>query len=1086
MKKIDVFSMQIVSLYFDDEKDFSNVIQVCKKYALLLDRFRTNPIRITRKNTHLFPYIQTQQVFTPLDFLIENIQRKWILYPVTYEQFITNNDSNVIYKKVKFTRNDAKLIKYIPKTVSVIGIEGMRDINSLDVFNIPTRVTQLEKSACMFCDYSFVEIPPTLVSIERSAFSNCSKLTEVVLPNNFSFISEKLFYSCTMLQKINFPSDLRFIGESAFCRTKLPKITISPNYVLQGSIFMECFNLLQITFCGQLVIPQHICEGCSCLKQVMFDDSIEYFLDFCFSGCCNLEDFVVPKHLKLIGNFSFKNCCSLRHLTFPKTLNNVGAFAFSNCSKLEDLIFLNEKVVLYGVGNFEKCASLTNIQIPTCFTNYKKVFKYPVTVSDEVILRKFHLSGLEKHSQKDDDFFNKSKRYLDYNGIANLEFSNPNYYKTADLGTSLDIIESGYYSFECLSSLFIPSTVVLNGTNAVCCLGSRNVIFPKYAFLMSPQPICPIQLTQIVFPSNFTKLESQMIKGYDLTSFQIPTSVVEVEKNAFYFMHLLSSITIPNSVTKLSERFVCGCTRLKTIVVENGLKSLNLDVKKVIEQNKVQQPWSKNGLYIPQEETTTLDTFINFSDSLTKLIIPNSIRKIGNNTFKSLTNLKEIVLPESLNEIGTHIFPEDGNLTKIDVKNNNMDKFVVSYNFSLKMKEFGYKFNNVEFLNTEKEIFGNCVNIKKVKIFEDATYFKDKLFNTIPHFLLTYSQLNLSITSILFPTEISCLISNSFSNSNIIFIDISHINLIPEMSFTNCVCLTKVVLSTQLTFIGSKAFQNCVSLKELLLPNLLVEVCESAFENCCCLESVKCDSKHVIYGKKCFSKCFSLTGVPLYSTLSVGMFMECFYLSKIELCEGITKIPDCTFFKCFSLSVISIPKSVTHIGVFAFRKCYSLKEVEFGETLCCVDDSAFMDCTNLEKAVFKNKNILLKSDLFEGCISLKNLEIGGTIVNYKTEVSFMFSEQMKKIGIQCENIVLKRTDVLKFGTFNMVNELKRNSFIRRIDEGCFYLNNELSAITILSNISTLGNYTFYGCNYLTQIYITKYTFIPNLCFLDCK
>ena len=61
--KLDVYHIQIVSHYFKFKSDFINIIQVRKQFQYLLDRFRINPIPITKETKNLFQYLDTQQFF---------------------------------------------------------------------------------------------------------------------------------------------------------------------------------------------------------------------------------------------------------------------------------------------------------------------------------------------------------------------------------------------------------------------------------------------------------------------------------------------------------------------------------------------------------------------------------------------------------------------------------------------------------------------------------------------------------------------------------------------------------------------------------------------------------------------------------------------------------------------------------------------------------------------------------------------------------------------------------------------------------------------------------------------------------------
>ena len=57
-KKLDVYSIQIVSQYLKTKEDFLNIIQVKKQFQYVLDRFRINPIPITNETKKLFQYLR--------------------------------------------------------------------------------------------------------------------------------------------------------------------------------------------------------------------------------------------------------------------------------------------------------------------------------------------------------------------------------------------------------------------------------------------------------------------------------------------------------------------------------------------------------------------------------------------------------------------------------------------------------------------------------------------------------------------------------------------------------------------------------------------------------------------------------------------------------------------------------------------------------------------------------------------------------------------------------------------------------------------------------------------------------------------
>lgn len=97
----------------------------------------------------------------------------------------------------------------------------------------------------------------------------------------------------------------------------------------------------------------------------------------------------------------------------------------------------------------------------------------------------------------------------------------------------------------------------------------------------------------------------------------------------------LTSLTIPNSVTSISELSFAGCSELSKIIVEQG-----------------------NSIYDSREEcnaiiTTSTNTILLGCKSTT---YPNSVTAIGNNAFYGASKLTSIVIPENVITIGHNAF----------------------------------------------------------------------------------------------------------------------------------------------------------------------------------------------------------------------------------------------------------------------------------------------------------------------------------------------------------------------------------------------------------------------------------------------
>ncbi|ELP83666.1 hypothetical protein EIN_467600 [Entamoeba invadens IP1] len=1083
MKRVDVFSMQIIAKYFLVFSDYFSIIQVCKKYEFLLDRFRINPIRISPESKPLFTHIQTQIVYTPYDIIVP-VDRHIFLYFVTYKEYKEKNTQFEVYKNVRFTTEDIE--KYgskIPEEISQLGDYLYFQNMDLKSVQIPSKVTKIGEWTFNECGLTKIEIPSTVKVIQYNSFGSCGALKVVKLPENITVIPKSCFENCTELENINFPESLQFIDDCAFLQAKLVNVVIPNKCEIGYSCFAMNSNLTRIVLNGVSCIPDFLCDSCSSLKRVEVSKKLIEIGEFAFARCESLENFDFNEDLKYIGNFAFKYCKQLKIAHLKKKVCYVGTFAFMGCEKLEEIVIENKNVFV-GIGVIEKCDRLTKISIP--FDTNK--IEFEITENELTILNKLDLKSVTQSVDK--MFYSEitvENDNMDFSAISKIGLYENQSITNVDLNTSLEQVGINQIVLNSLTSLFIPSTVAL--VNDYCigrCNSLKNFVVPKYATSICKNAVCQDLITRILFPKNTTQFDCKF-ECWQFTEFEILNGVKEVEENTFCECDNLEKIVIPSTVTKINENFVVKCTKLSEIeILKNDNNSNLLDVEKVILKN---QKLPNDLLEIP-EYIDTLYACMNFAENVTQINVPSTITKIENSAFSEVNNLCVLTLPDTLKEIGKHIFSHNIKLTKIDIGNNTQnefDKFVVSYCCHLRLLNYGYHFNNIELIISDVENVGNTFDVTKVRKFATTSVLNTQLFDNVPPLVTEYCDLLLNTKHLIIPSEVTEMIEYSCVNMPIHTVKFLNVPVIAKGAFSQCHYLTQIVFNETLKRIKKYAFESCLSLKDIVLPKSLQNVGSFVFEGCYLLTKVSCENENVIYGTKCLAFCVSLKKVPVITNMGVAMFFECKSLSQISLSENCKEISDFAFFRCLSLTKIDIPKSVTKIGVFSFRKCVALREIEIPKSVEIIEDGAFYDCKNIKKVVIDNSNVMCGVDVFEGCEEITTLQIGNEKEKYQFEVSYSFYLQMKNIHIYCENVVVKRSDVLKYGTAKMINEIQMNKLIHRLDEGCFFMNSELTKIEVLNNVTEIGNFAFYNCLNLKEVILpTTIVGIPHYCFDGCS
>ena len=137
---------------------------------------------------------------------------------VTIPNNVTSLDEGVFWGCGNLTSID------IPDSVTSIGKWAFRSCSGLESVTIGSGVTNIGREAFYLCrglkrinsdtDGVF-NLPNSVTSID-SAFSNCSSLTSVIIPNSVTSIGDSAFYDCTGLESVTIGNSVTSIGNDAF------------------------------------------------------------------------------------------------------------------------------------------------------------------------------------------------------------------------------------------------------------------------------------------------------------------------------------------------------------------------------------------------------------------------------------------------------------------------------------------------------------------------------------------------------------------------------------------------------------------------------------------------------------------------------------------------------------------------------------------------------------------------------------------------------------------------------------------------------------------------------------------------------
>ena len=354
-------------------------------------------------------------------------------------------------------------------------------------------------------------------------------------------------------------------------------------------------------------------------------------------------------------------------------------------------------------------------------------------------------------------------------------------------------------------------------------------------------------------------------------------------------------------------------------------------------------PQELKGCYSIKEGIRIIcDRAFDWCCSLSNIVIPASVTKIGDSVFSSCSSLSNIVIPASVTRIGDSVFSSCSSLSSIVISDG-----ITSIGDSA---------------------FSGCRSLSNIVIPASVTSIKKWAFRGCS-----------SLSNIVIPASVTSIGQGAFYDCrSLSYIVIpASVTSIGDRVFYNCKSLKSIVISDGITSIGDLAFADCWSLSNIVIPASVTSIGDRAFRGCRSLSNIVIPASVTSIGQGAFSCCRSLFRIDIpasVTSIEQGAFSGCSSLSSIDIPDSVTSIEQGAFSGCSSLSSIDIPDSVTSIGNRAFAKCGSLSSILIPESVTSVGDGAFSDCSSLFNIVILNGVTSIGSEAFAGCNFSNNVK----------------------------------------------------------------------------------------------------------------
>ena len=417
------------------------------------------------------------------------------------------------------------------------------------------------------------------------------------------------------------------------------------------------------------------------------------------------------------------------------------------------------------------------------------------------------------------------------------------------------------------------------------------------------------------------------------------------------------------------------------------------------------------------------------------VVVESSVQSIGNYAFSGCTNLDSVRMANSVTRIGHRSFDNCTSLQRIIISNG--------------------------IITIEGEAFLNCTGLKTVIIEEGSTDLSFIRYGTSPSNYKYDWFKNCPIQTLNLKRQYTYASGGTLFSGNSYLQTLTigrNVSSIGSYDFADCSGLTNVTLEDGAT--------------NLIFGHLGAETVFSG-----------CPINTLYLGRNIYTGISNSTGATSFSASYKSPFYNKTTLTVLTVDNNISVVAY-AFQNCINLKTVSIGNDVISIGGYAFDGCSSLSSVIIGNSVTSIGDAAFRNCTVLAGISIPNKvtsftigsstfsgsgltsitvpNIIttIGSSAFADCSNLTNviLQDGSTnLIFGHLGAETVFS------GCPINTLYLGRN--IYTGISNSTGATSFSASYK----SPFYNKTTLKTLEVGKDMTTITDYTFQGCNGLTQI-----------------
>lgn len=666
------------------------------------------------------------------------------------------------------------------------------------------------------------------------------------------------------------------------------------------------------------------------------------------------------------------------------------------------------KVNAIGGSAFFNCQELKTISIPSSITTIGANAFSGCSVLDSVV------SYITNPGSIDESVFFKSGSHIHNIGTPSGMPSSAVLYVPLGTKSKYESLE-GWNSFKTIEEILIDGSIFTAFTEE----GAEM----EFKIISTSEKTCEVSRLKDY------RAEGEITIPSEVNSFQ----VIAIGESAFGKCSSISSVKIPNSITKIGVLAFSGCSDLSTIKLPSSLAAIGYgafedckNLKSIVIPSSVTTieclsptgSWSnpfRNCSSLESIVVETGNTVYDSRDNCNGIITKTSSAATTHEYITLIAGCKNTVIPSSVEIIGDYAFAGMG-LTHIDIPSSVGDNIGANAFYGNYIERS--KFITHDGLNPANCNYWGCTILDTST--EDGFYISNGK-------LLKYTG---GDTEIVIPDIVTSLSDYVFSGR----VDVTSVTIPDNVTaigygvFLNCSSLKSVNIPSGVTVVNDNTFNGCTALSAIDLPKSITSIGNFAFSGCCSLETIIFPEGLNSIGSGAFQRCESLTEVYCYRPACPETGNDVFLDSNIS------------------------------------KATLWVLETSYDEYKATAPWSDFGSIKTLEVAIVNPSKFTFTATTVEGVqmqfritdSTTKSAEVYGYYVNRTATLK----EYYPAISQNASKVTIPASVITNYGEYNITS----------ISSHAFY-HCKLNTLTIPGSINTIRYNAFEGCTSLEKVII---------------